>query len=469
MSKDDNLTNKIYGIYDLITNRNLYVNSNLDVLLGDFKTLSLDSSGQSKIYLPTDEAYNSTLLFSLLVGLTNNGSLLLVGPPGCGKTTTSEYVGHFVHNIPLDDILIGEIQGHPEQTEEKMVARFNLANLMKDGIEKVVPRKFFETSVKIIDEFTRLPPKGWSILTRILDTGIATYGDEVLHCAPGPLYATSNFKDDGNYTMTPSTKDRFDLAVMVAEPNASDFEFIASRGDTKLGHNIEKLLEIPAELKLEQKDRNQIQKEISEVKFDQEAINFMSYVIAHINFSDGASDEVVRKSKGYSWQKTHSASISDSHYSNGDLVCNLTENGVSTRTMQSIERYSKALAWFRGEDVVTVEDVKIIIPYATWHKVDPTPQARDINQKYTNDRIGLMKHLVTRAGNQFIAAKPVFEHYGEGVRAYVDHMDGSLRKEEAQKKIYSAMEGMATQDDPVKFSLAVQLTNMYHQINKKKE
>ena len=113
----------------------------------------------------TGEQFNSALLMSLLVGLCR-GKALIIGEPGLGKTTSVEYVGALLYRIPLGTIWKGEVSGHPEQTEEKIVGRPDLGKLNL-GKEVVVWSHFALLPVKIVDEINRLPETKQSmILTR---------------------------------------------------------------------------------------------------------------------------------------------------------------------------------------------------------------------------------------------------------------------------------------------------------------
>ena len=82
------------------------------------------------------EEFNAALLFSLLVGLFQ-GKALIIGEPGLGKTTSVEYMGALLYRLPLGSIWRGEISGHPEQTEEKIIGRPDLGKLSQ-GKEVVV-------------------------------------------------------------------------------------------------------------------------------------------------------------------------------------------------------------------------------------------------------------------------------------------------------------------------------------------
>jgi hypothetical protein len=50
-------------------------------------------------------------------------------------------------------------------------------------------------------------------------------------------------------------------------------------------------------------------------------------------------------------------------------LCTQTENGLSARSFETILRFSKTLAWFRGHDEVSWEDVAQIIPWTIRDKL----------------------------------------------------------------------------------------------------
>src|SRR3989344_3536871 len=254
MTEEKKLTNqeKVRALYDVIGNRGLYVNTNMDVFPEAPETIALAGGSGYGINLlkPGQRAYASPLLFATLTSLLNHGTMLITGAPGIGKTTGAEFAGHFFSDAPLDEILAAEIQGHPQLTEEKMVASFDLGKLITSGEKVVNPNKFLTCPVKILDEGNRTPPDTVSILMRLVDIGKAVYGGQLLVANPGPLFVTANYADEGTFPLTPPFLDRFDVAVMVTSPQSWDLRKIRERGDEKLNGGLNKLLEIPKGLKL---------------------------------------------------------------------------------------------------------------------------------------------------------------------------------------------------------------------------
>ena len=91
------------------------------------------------------ESANATLLLSLLTALIG-GKALIIGEPGLGKTTAAEYMCSLLYCLPLGVIWSGEVSGHPEQTEEKIVGRPNLGKLNQG--EEVVVWSTFRTPAR---------------------------------------------------------------------------------------------------------------------------------------------------------------------------------------------------------------------------------------------------------------------------------------------------------------------------------
>ena len=384
---------KVHEIYGLIGERGLYVNTNLDLFGGPTKDVTILTSGYT-VQLADKETYSyaSPLLFAALTSLLNYGTMLITGAPGIGKTTSAEYAGHFFSGVPLDKIIQAELLGNPNLTEEKTIAYYDTAKLIKEGVRSVIPTEFLRCPVKIWDEINRTPPDLLSVAMKLVDTGKATYQGVTLKSAVGPLFATANYSDEGTFQLTAPFLDRFDIAVMVTSPPASDLEKIRNRGDEKLGNNLENLLEIPEGLKI---NNEQIKKEINALPEQTEkgigiVYPFIDFIYANLRFSEIASDNILRATKGNAWS-INQDNAPTGHFQ--DHTSTYTINELSIRTIRAIQRYAKAFAWFTGKDKITIKDVETILPYALWHKIQPTKAALEENAKFSNDRISFVRNL----------------------------------------------------------------------------
>ena len=383
---------KVRTLYNLIGDRGLYVNTNFDIFSEAPERIALVGGAGYEISLVNKgNAYSSPLLFAALTSLLNHGTMLVTGAPGIGKTTGAEFAGHFFTGTSLEDILASEIQGHPQLTEEKMVASYDLAKLIA-GEKKVIPTRFLQCPVKILDEGNRTPSDVLSIIMRLADTGKAVYGGEILEAKQGPFFVTANYADEGTFQLTPPFLDRFDVAVMVTSPPAGDLAKIRSRGDEKLNGGLNEALKIPEGLKLNfEKIRTEIKDMPQEMEYEVPQMSmFADFIYSSIRFSEAASGNITRATKGNEWQVNQDNAIAG-HFQ--DSPFNYTLNELSVRTAKAMPRYAKAFAWFNGDEKVTPTHLKTILPYLLWHKVQPTSKAITENPLHANDRIAFIEGL----------------------------------------------------------------------------
>ena len=393
---------KVQSLYNLIGERGLYVSSNFDVFTQAPEEVTLAFGAGYKIPLAQvgSKAYTSPLLFATLTALLHHGTMLITGAPGIGKTTGAEFAGHFFTNTPLDEILAAEIQGHPQLTEEKMVASFDLGKLVTTGEKIVNPSKFLTCPVKIFDEGNRTPPDAVSILMRVVDDGKAVYGGQLLMANPGPLFVTANYADEGTFRLTPPFLDRFDVAVMVTSPQSWDLRKIRERGDEKLNGGLNQLLEIPKGLKL---DTDKIRKEIKSLSPEREKDidivgSFADFLYASLRFSEAASHNLARATKGNAWQVNQDQATSG-HFTDSSFTYTIDE--LSVRTAKALQRYARAYAWFNGKSKVELTDLKTVAPYLLWHKLQPTTKALAEDQLYANDRIAFVQNLIRKVETEY--------------------------------------------------------------------
>lgn len=456
---------KVQTLYKMISDRGLYVNSNFDIFAQKPEDVQVSSGYKVQLLQQGTRAYSSPMLFATLTCLLNHGTMMLTGAPGIGKTTGAEFAGHFFTGTPLDRILASEIQGNVQLTEEKMVACFDIGKLTNAGIKEIIPSNFLTCPVKIIDEVNRAPADVLSILLRLVDTGIAVYGGELLKAAPGPLFVTANYADEGTFELTPPFLDRFDVAVMVTSPQQWDLRKIRERGDEKLNGGIENLLEISPELEL---DFRQIRKQINTMpeETDNEVpvvSTFADFLYGTLRFCEAASDNLARSTKGNSWQVSQE-NFQDGHFKDDTFNC--TANELSIRAVKAIQRYSKAFAWFAGKDKVELADMKAVLPYMLWHKVKPTPFAMRENQKYANDRISFIEDLIVKMEADYteVCNSKALKHYSVALSVIQDEkLKGeAIDADKIRDIVRNAIKAIGDADKPWALTLASHITSAYN-------
>nr|MDO8118135.1 hypothetical protein [Candidatus Sigynarchaeota archaeon] len=125
--QDTDLRGLVWSIINLTQANQLFVHSSqLDVQYGS-------QDGKKKIIT---RSVPEILTICVLNVLVPNSSMLLVGGHGGAKTTLAKLLGRMFTGTPLQEIEEGILRGHPQLTEEKILATLDLPTLMK-GEEKV--------------------------------------------------------------------------------------------------------------------------------------------------------------------------------------------------------------------------------------------------------------------------------------------------------------------------------------------
>lgn len=330
--------------------------------------------------------YNSTLLLGLLTALTN-GKMLVVGEYGLGKTTCSENIISLIHSLPKEVVIAATIQGHPEQTEEKIVARPNLGKL-NQGLEEAIWSYSALVEPKLIDEFNRLPASKQSIILQGIDRGIWKYLNETIFQGDFALYATCNYKDSGNTDLIEPILDRFDIAVESKSPGINNLQLIRKNGRSNgsLTYNplVAKFLEVydssygyeekqKRVRELQEKFRIQFKKNVGLDLLSTEELEEIKQTISSIKldhslnlFLDIVSYELGGCAQ-FGQKRSNEQCPTDCHWKN--YLCNRTENALSIRSHKAIIKYTKSLAWFLEDPKANVEHSLTVLPYSIWHKL----------------------------------------------------------------------------------------------------
>ena len=454
------LVERLRAIYRIIDERGLFIAPENDLVFSPDKRLAINANGSESVEL-AKESYNSNLLFALLAGIMKSGTMIFYGPPGAGKTTTSELVGHFLYGMSLDDIQKATIYGHPEQTKEEMIARHDLGEMMA-GVEKILKREFMESPVGIIDEMPRLPPGKLSILYQLIDRGFCKVASEVVKRPEGPIYMTSNAADSGSHPVPLPFLDRVDVAVITPHLNPFFIPNFDSFGNTELNGSLEERLHIPNELRINPRnDLQEIRKQILSVKIDPDVLYRLIVFVAEINYCDMASETVDKKTKGHLLFKTPARGLCDGcHYKAN--ICAYTDNGISPRTYRAILAYSRALAWWRGKDKVSAEELEQVIPFTTWHKIALTRTLLDKKPVYINDKINAVRHIYRETSQTVDKLKDIIKEYDGIINIVSRFVAGEeIDPEHVRVTIASQIESLKNIDSVVKFPLATTLVNLY--------
>ncbi len=305
--------------------------------------------------------YNSVLLGTLLNALIN-GSMIYFGPPGSGKTTTPEVVGQVLFGLTLKQIEQATIYGHTNLTEEKMTASFNIPKLMK-GIKEVVWSTWVEQFYRMLDEVNRIPAETTSILMQAVDRRRVSYAGEMADMPWGPIYATANYYDSGNFEMTRPFLDRFGIGVHTEGLSPQNIDMLWMKRP-ELDRQ---------KYALNQAERETVLSEIQSIAIRRETLAFLAHLASGLSACALAGNNWYDKHKGRFGEQPVSCDKDKCGFTASRMVCSqIKEQGITSRGMIALRDYSRAFAWFLGKEEVDNEVMKIIFALVNVHRLTPS-------------------------------------------------------------------------------------------------
>ena len=166
------------------------------------------------------EHVKTQILSALLMGR----SIILVGPPGCGKTTFAKSIAKSLTNHTFV-----RVQGSPDLTAEDLLGDIDPIKALEYGPlskEAFVPGKIFKADkgVLFFDEVNRCPQKIQNALLQVLQEKFATIGSyDVDFPADFIFIGTMNPEDTSTEKLSHVFMDRFDM-IYVSYPRTLEEE-----------------------------------------------------------------------------------------------------------------------------------------------------------------------------------------------------------------------------------------------------
>ncbi len=388
----------MHDIYDFVQ---------LNLFFGD-ETLSIGG-----------KRYNPLVLFTIITSILN-GKELIFGEYGSGKTTSAERITSLTKTLPLEFIQATTIHGHPEQTEEKMKATLDLAALEKEGKEIIRWKLLPFSPAVIIDEINRLPVGKQSMILNEVDRNIWSYRGETLIFEEGKsFFGTINYQDAGTTLLIPPLLDRFDIAVETTMLHPVRKRLVR-RGvddsilrDSKLA---KEMIEYIMEMNISEKSDEVVRyvteisasfKEVIEERARKNGYNINllgKEEIKEINreiesFPVSSDLELLMDYLGqevYCHLGMHKdfSKCSGCHYAN--YICSDLYS-ISNRAERSILLYSKALAWWNGDEEADILHLTCVLPFALWHRTEISDrkrsEVRDIEKDVSDEFFAVQDSL----------------------------------------------------------------------------
>jgi MoxR-like ATPase len=353
---------------------------------------------KSQLVLPSAQSYSSFVLLPLLTFATRR-KCLLVGGPGRGKTASAILMG-VLAGYPVREVKRAMQHGHPQMTIADLLGNplpADLVNAQKMDDIRISWRRWLSLRVKIIDEYNRIPTRTQSALLTVMGDNYAEVLDHIQECPDSAWFLTAN--DDqggGTYQVIEALRDRIDVVVQALAFNSRFLVDLL----TRIEEDVRPEEVVPRSIVFTESEVDRMQQEIRLVGLGAPVRRRLEFFASQLEFSEHAAEQFEYKTKdtvrlsGLDWRALAARDTGRDRLK--DLGCQ-TRNGLSVRALMTIIHYAKALAYFRGNQAVELEDLRQVLPFVLFDKLTPDPDAPFFdapgNAMYRSDRVGWLRKL----------------------------------------------------------------------------
>jgi MoxR-like ATPase len=361
---------------------------------------------KSRLTLPSAQSYSSFVLLPLLTFAARR-KCLFIGGPGRGKTASAILMG-ILAGYSVREVRRAMQHGHPQMTIADLLGNPLPADLVAaqsmDDI-RIAWRKWLGMRVKIVDEYNRIPTRTQSALLTVLGDGYAELLDHVYECPEAAWYLTAN--DDaggGTYQVIEALRDRIDVVVQALAFSPRFLQDLLTRVEEDL--RPEEL--VPREIVFTEAEVERAGAEIRAIELPAAVRRRLEFFVSQFEFCEVAGEQFEYKTKdtarlaGVEWPTLAARDTGRDRLK--DLGCQ-TKNGLSVRALMTIIHYAKAMAYFRGNGAVHLDDVRQILPFVLADKLVPDPEAPFFEAPghgvFRTDRIGWLRRLFDLATGEY--------------------------------------------------------------------
>jgi len=357
-----------------------------------------------QVTLPSEQSYSSYVLLPLL-NLALRRRCLLVGGPGRGKTVIATLMG-VLSGYSLRDIRQGIQHGQPQMTVADLLGNPLPSTLMSaksmDEVQ-ISWRKWLGMRIKIIDEYNRIPTRTQSALLTVMADNYAEIYDQVFECPEAAWYLTAN--DDaggGTYQVIEALSDRIDVVVKALHFNTRFLDELVMR----IEEGLRPEAIVPAEIVFTTDELDEMSRQIRRVKLPRALRRRFEFFASHFEFFESGARQFEYMTKDT--VKLTDLELQALDDGGKDAVADLgsqTKNGLSVRALMTCIAFVKGMAYFRGEDTVSFEDMRQILPFVLHDKLVQEPDSpyfeRAKNGALRADKVSWIRTLFDLSSQEF--------------------------------------------------------------------
>jgi MoxR-like ATPase len=400
------LDEKLRQAYFWIVN-NAIISPHYDVEYNDGPN-QMYTVGDSKrrLTLPSSQSYSSFILLPLLTFATRR-KCLFIGGPGRGKTASAVLMG-VLGGATVREVRRAMQHGHPQMTIADLLGNPLPADLMQAqdmGQIRIAWRAWLSMRVKIIDEYNRIPTRTQSALLTVMADNYAEVLNHVYECPESAWYLTANDDEGGGtYQVIHALRDRIDVVVQALAFNSRFLGELLLRVE----QNLRPEEMVPREIIFSEDEVDRMGDEIRAIELPPEIRRRIEFFCSQFEFMETAGSQFEYMTKdtaalaGTEWNQLTSCDSGRDRLK--DIGCQ-TRNGVSVRNLMTLLVYAKALAYFRGNGSVDLEDVRQVLPFVLHDKLQPDPDvpffALPENAAFRTDRLAWLRRLFDLSNDEF--------------------------------------------------------------------